>query len=197
MRKNIHANDGYIMSSTFIHSTAEVDPAASVAEGVSLWNWSKICAGAVVGEGTRIGQCVYIDRKVSIGRRCKIQNGVSIYTGVTLENDVFIGPNVTFTNDLYPRSHSVHWEITPTIVRDGASVGANATIRCGVVLGENCMVAAGAVVTKDVPPFGLVVGQPARLVDYVTRSGRPLRFDVSQGEPARALLEELDVSSSS
>ena len=105
----------------------------------------------------------------------KVQNFVSVYRGVTIEDNAFIGPHATFTNDLYPRSFNKDWEIVPTVVKKGASIGANATIVCGVTIGEYAMVGAGAVVTKDVPPFGLVVGNPARLKGFVCYCGRPLK----------------------
>jgi len=176
------------MSSSYIHPTAEVDPQASLAEGVAIWNWSKACAGAVIGAGTKIGQCVYIDRNVYIGKGCKIQNGVSVYHGVTIQDDVFVGPNATFTNDRFPRAFSRNWTITETFVETGASIGANATIVCGVSLGKYCMVAAGATVTHNVPPHALVMGQPARIVDFVTRDGRRLHWNVENGVPSESLL---------
>lgn len=173
----------------FVHPTAEVDPDATLGDGVMVWNWSKVCRGAVVGDGTKIGQAVYVDRNVSIGQRSKIQNGVSVYTGVTIGDDVFVGPNVTFTNDKVPRAHNTEWSITPTVVEDGASIGAAAVIVCGVTLGRNCLIAAGALVTRDVPPHALVMGQPARVVDYVTRSGRRLNLaDAENAMPDPALL---------
>lgn len=110
---------------------------------------------------------VYIDVGVEIGNNVKIQNGVSVYRGVKVEDDVFLGPHMTFTNDLYPRAFNEDWELVPTLVKKGASIGAHATIVCSVTIGEYAMVGAGAVVTKDVPPFGLVFGNPARLKGFV------------------------------
>jgi acetyltransferase-like isoleucine patch superfamily enzyme len=136
-----------------------------------------------------IGQCTYIDVGVHVGSHCKIQNGVSVYQGVTLGDAVFVGPSATFTNDLYPRARSPDWQVSPTLVEAGASIGANATIRCGITLGSHCMVGAGAVVVKDVPAHALVVGQPAHIIDYVNRSGRPLGWDLSRGMPPPDLLE--------
>jgi acetyltransferase-like isoleucine patch superfamily enzyme len=168
---------------TYIHETAEVHPEAQIGEGVSIWNWSKIRERASIGAGTNIGQGAYVDIDVRIGARCKLQNGVSIYSGVTLGDDVFVGPNATFTNDRVPRSHLPYWEIVPTMVEDGSSIGANATVVCGIRLGRHCMVAAGAVVTREVPDFGLVMGNPARLVDYVTVTGKRMGWQPGRPVP--------------
>ncbi|MCZ7594394.1 MAG: N-acetyltransferase [Hyphomicrobium sp.] len=173
-----------------IDPTAIVHPDARLGPGVAIWNWSKVREGATIGDGSNVGQSVYIDFNVAIGKRCKIQNGVSIYHGVMLGDDVFVGPNACFTNDLRPRAHSQDWQVTPTRVENGASIGANATIICGVVLGAHCMVAAGAVVTKDVPPYALVMGCPARIVDYVTISGRRMQRNPSLGRPPLQDLED-------
>ena len=121
-----------------------------------------------------ISQGVYIDHEVKIGNNVKIQNGVSVYNGVTVEDDVILAPNSTFTNDLYPRAFSQDWKIAPTLVKKGASVGANATVVCGVTLGEYCMIAAGAVVTKNVPTHALVMGNPGRLRGFVCKCGKKL-----------------------
>lgn len=158
---------------SFIHPTAIVDDRALVSEGVSIWQWTAVRELASIGEGCTIGQGVYIDHGVSLGRGCKVQNGVSVYHGVTLGDAVFVGPRAAFTNDRFPRADSGEWDVVPTTVERGASIGANATIVCGVIIGERSMVAAGAVVTRDVPPYGLVMGNPARLVDFVDDTGRP------------------------
>lgn len=163
------------MSVPFVHPTAEVDPASLVGPGTNIWNWTKIREGARVGAGCQLGQAVYIDHDVVMGDGCKIQNGVSIYNGVSLGDHVFVGPNATFTNDLVPRADSGDgWVVVPTVVDDHASIGANATVVCGVRLGFACMVGAGAVVTADVPPHALVVGNPARIIDYVALDGNRL-----------------------
>jgi UDP-2-acetamido-3-amino-2,3-dideoxy-glucuronate N-acetyltransferase len=167
---------------TFIHASAEVHPTAKIGEGTFIWNWSKVRERARVGAACNIGQGVYIDLDTVMGARCKIQNGVHVYCGVTLGDDVFVGPNATFTNDRVPRAHMPYWRIVDTLVEDGASIGANATIVCGIRLGRHCMVAAGAVVTKDVPDFGLVAGCPARLIDYISVSGE--RFGWKEGDAA-------------
>lgn len=155
------------MHDVYIDPTAEVSPTAQVGARTKVWNWSKIREGARIGDDCVIGQGVYIDAQVEIGHRCKLQNGVSVYRGVTLEDDVFVGPAACFTNDLFPRAWRRNWKVVPTVIRNGASIGANATIVCGVVLGEDCMVAAGAVVVQDVPARALVMGVPATICGTV------------------------------
>ncbi|MEY2398566.1 MAG: UDP-2-acetamido-3-amino-2,3-dideoxy-glucuronate N-acetyltransferase [Actinomycetota bacterium] len=158
---------------SFIHASAEVDPSASIGTGCSIWNWTKVREGVVLGDGTSLGQGVYIDHDVRLGAGCKVQNGVSVFHGVTCGDHVFLGPNVTFTNDLFPRAASGdEWTVVPTQVDDYVSVGAGATIVCGVTLRRGCMVGAGAVVTRDVPEFALVIGNPARVVGHVGLDGR-------------------------
>ena len=160
------------MSDAFVHRTADVDPSAVLGAGTKIWNNVQIRERAVVGRDCIVGKSVYIDHTVVIGDRVKIQNGVSIYHGVTIEDDVFLGPHMTFTNDLWPRAFDPEWHVVRTHVEKGASVGANVTIVCGVTLGSYCMVGAGAVVTRDVPPHALVLGNPARIVGFVTVMGK-------------------------
>ena len=154
-----------------IHETAIVEEGARLGDATSVWHHAHVRAGARVGGGCVLGKNVYVDTNVVIGDRCKLQNNVSVYQGVTIGDDVFVGPSATFTNDLVPRAFNTDWQITPTEVHDGASIGANATIVCGTVLGECCMVAAGATVVRDVAPYQLVGGTPARHLGWVDRDG--------------------------
>jgi UDP-2-acetamido-3-amino-2,3-dideoxy-glucuronate N-acetyltransferase len=155
----------------FIHPSAHVSPQAEIGEGTKIWINVQIREHARIGAKCILSKDVYVDHSVVIGDRCKIQNGVAVYHGVTLGNDVFVGPNATFTNDRVPRAFNTEWKITPTVVKEGASIGANATVICGIELGEYCMVAAGSVVTGDVPPYTLVMGNPARAVAKIDRMG--------------------------
>ena len=154
----------------FIHDSCDVSDDAAIGDGTTIWNWTKVREGARIGHGVNIGQHVYIDHGVVVGDRCKIQNGVNVYAGVVLGDEVFVGPSATFTNDLNPRATG-DWEITETVVEAGASIGANATIVCGVRLGAGCMVGAGSVVLRDVGPGELVVGNPARVIGRVDEQG--------------------------
>jgi UDP-2-acetamido-3-amino-2,3-dideoxy-glucuronate N-acetyltransferase len=163
----------------FVHPTAEVAASAVLGDGVKVWNWTKVREGAELGAGTQIGQCCFVDSGVRLGSGCKVQNGVNVYRGVTLGDRVFVGPNATFTNDLSPRADSEDWQVTPTVVEDGASIGAAAVVVCGVTIGARALVAAGAVVTRDVPPYALVAGVPARVVGQVDDTGRRLPVDVA------------------
>jgi acetyltransferase-like isoleucine patch superfamily enzyme len=174
----------------YVHPTAEVDPAAIIGPGTKIWNNVQIREKAEIGADCIVGKSVYIDHTVKIGNRVKIQNSVSIYHGVTIEDDVFLGPHMTFTNDLYPRAFDPEWHVTPTMVRQGASVGANVTIVCGVELGAYSMVGAGAVVTRDVPPNALVLGNPARIAGFVSRLGRLVEEYAREGNDVLARAPE-------
>lgn len=160
------------MSNYQAHPTAIIDEDAEIGKGTKIWHFSHIMSGAVIGENCNIGQNVVISPKVSLGSNVKVQNNVSVYTGVTCEDDVFLGPGCVFTNVLNPRSFiSRKNEFQSTFVKRGASIGANATILCGITIGEYAMIGAGTVVTKDVPPFALVVGNPGRPVGAVDKEG--------------------------
>jgi acetyltransferase-like isoleucine patch superfamily enzyme len=159
----------------FKHPTAIVE-SEGIGAGTKIWHFAHIRAGAKLGRNCVVGKSVYIDVDVEIGNGVKIQNFVSIYKGVRIEDDVLIGPAVTFTNDLYPRAF--RWGedmIVPILVKKGASIGANSTIVCGVTIGEYAMIGAGSVVTNNVPPFGLVYGNPAELKGFVCYCGKRLR----------------------
>ena len=156
-----------------IHETAVVEPGAVIGDGTQVWHFAHVRAGARIGENCIIGKDVYVDAGVEIAGGVKIQNGVSLYRGVHIEYGAFIGPNVTFTNDRYPRSQG-EWTPVPTYIRLGASIGANATIICGIDIGPYAMIAAGAVVTTNVPPMALMQGNPARLSGYVCQCGSPM-----------------------
>lgn len=164
-----------------IHPTAIVEPGARVGRGTYVWHHAHVRAGAVIGERSSLGKNVYVDAGAVIGSDCKVQNNVSVYNGVTLEDDVFVGPSAVFTNDLSPRAKAPEWVLTPTLVRRGASIGANATILCGTELGTCCMVGAGAVVTKSVAPYELVLGNPARRAGWVCECGQ--RVSVAADPP--------------
>lgn len=162
------------MGNYYVHATAEVSETASIGDGTKIWNQAQVRNDAVIGANCIISKNVYIDEHVSIGNGVKIQNNVNVYHGVTIEDDVFLGPSMTFTNDMYPRAFNSDWKITETLVRKGASIGANATIRCGITVGEYAMVGAGSVVTKDVPAYALVVGNPAKRIGWVCKCGTKL-----------------------
>jgi acetyltransferase-like isoleucine patch superfamily enzyme len=154
----------------FVHATAVVEPGADLGPAVKVWHHAHVRSGARIGAGSQVGKNVYVDAGAIVGERCKIQNNVSVYSGVVLDDDVFVGPSAVFTNDLTPRAFG-GWSVTPTAVRRGASIGANATLRCGIVIGQFAMVAAGAVVTKDVADHQLVAGNPARHLGWVCACG--------------------------
>ena len=158
----------------FVHSTAEVSEKAIIGENTKIWNLAQVRENAIIGENCIISKNVYIDSDVKIGNNVKIQNNVNVYHGVTIEDDVFCGPSMTFTNDFYPRAFNQEWKVTPTVVKKGASIGANATIVCGNTIGEYAMIGSGSVVTKDVEPYSLVVGNPARKIGYVCKCGNKL-----------------------
>lgn len=174
----------------FVHPSAEVAEDASIGDGTYLWHNVQVMRGAKVGSNCKLGKNVYVDFGVEIGSNVKIQNGISVYKGVTVGDDVLLGPHMVFTNDLYPRAFNDEYEIVPTKIERGASVGANATIICGVTLGEYCMVGAGSVVASDVPSYALVVGNPARVIGYVCACGQRLSLDYKSKSKEEAQCEK-------
>lgn len=163
------------MEEPFIHETAVVDDGACVGAGSRIWHFTHVCGGATIGERCVLGQNVFIGPGVEIGNGAKIQNNVSVYAGVAIAEDVFLGPSCVFTNVLTPRAHVERKEqFAPTRVGRGVTVGANATIVCGHVLGEYALIGAGSVVTKDVPAHAVVVGNPARRAGWACRCGEVL-----------------------
>jgi UDP-2-acetamido-3-amino-2,3-dideoxy-glucuronate N-acetyltransferase len=158
------------------HESAIVDAGASIGDGTTLWHWTHVCAGAVIGQNCSFGQNVFVGNQVVIGNNVRVQNNVSIYDGVTLEDDVFCGPSMVFTNVVNPRAHvSRKHEYRPTLVRRGATIGANATIVCGCTIGEYAFVGACAVVTTDVAPYALMLGVPARRTGWMCQCGERLK----------------------
>jgi len=166
--------EGTALEGVMIHPTAEVSPQSEIGEGTKIWNQAQVREGARIGRDCVISKNVYIDADAVIGDRVKIQNNVNVYHGVEIEDDVFLGPSMTFTNDRFPRAFQSDFEVSPTLVKRGASIGANATVCCGIVIGEYAMIAAGSVVTRDVSPHALVAGNPARQIGRVCRCGRRL-----------------------
>jgi UDP-2-acetamido-3-amino-2,3-dideoxy-glucuronate N-acetyltransferase len=165
---------GDVHSSVFVHERAIVDEGARIGAGTRVWANAHILSGAVIGRDCNVCDLTFIENDVTVGDRVTIKCGVQLWDGVTIGDDVFIGPNATFTNDRFPRSRQKPPAFLRTVVRDGASIGANATILPGLTIGMKAMVGAGAVVTKDVPPYAIVVGNPARIVGYVDSVSRPV-----------------------
>lgn len=168
------------MADFFAHETAVIDEGCTIGAGTKIWHFSHIMPGAVLGERCNIGQNVVVSPEVVLGNNVKVQNNVSIYTGVVCEDDVFLGPSCVFTNVINPRSAvNRRGEYAKTIVRKGASIGANATIVCGNDIGEFAFIGAGAVVTKEVPAFALVVGNPSKQIGWMSEFGHRLAFDTN------------------
>lgn len=168
------------MEDYFVHETAVVDEGCSIGKGVKIWHFSHIMPNCTIGEGCNIGQNVVVSPEVVLGKNVKIQNNVSIYTGVICEDDVFLGPSMVFTNVVNPRSAvNRRGQYSKTTVKKGASIGANATIVCGHDIGRFAFIGAGAVVTKHVPDYALVVGNPAKQIGWMSEYGHRLEFDAS------------------
>lgn len=166
-----------------VHPTAIIDAGAEIGAGSRIWHWVHVCDGARIGQNCSLGQNVFVGNRVVIGDNCKIQNNVSVYDNVTMENDVFCGPSMVFTNVYNPRSHvSRKDEYRDTLVRQGATLGANCTIVCGVTVGAYAFVAAGAVINRDVKPYALMAGVPARQIGWMSQLGE--RLDFSAGPMA-------------
>jgi UDP-2-acetamido-3-amino-2,3-dideoxy-glucuronate N-acetyltransferase len=166
------------MTDYFVHESSYVDEGAEIGAGTKIWHFCHVMPHAQIGERCNIGQNVLVSSHVTLGNNVKIQNNVSLYTGVVIEDDVFLGPSMVFTNVINPRSHvNRKDEYKTTLVRRGASIGANATIVCGTTLGKYCFVGAGAVVTKDVPDYALVYGSPARVRGWMCQCGEQLKFE--------------------
>src|SRR5262245_22391627 len=164
----------------FANSTAVIDEGCSIGKGRKIWNFTHVMSGAIIGEHCNLGQNVVVSPEVVLGKNVKVQNNVSIYTGVICEDDVFLGPSMVFTNVINPRSAVIRKsEYKKTLVKKGASIGANSTIVCGITLGEFCFIGAGAVVTKDVRPYELVLGNPARHAGWMSEFGHKLKFNES------------------
>ncbi|MFB6340988.1 acyltransferase [Saccharicrinis sp. FJH62] len=165
----------------FAHGTAVIDDNCQIGDGTKIWHFTHVMSGCTIGNTCNLGQNVVISPDVVLGNNVKIQNNVSVYTGVVCEDDVFLGPSMVFTNVINPRSHvNRRGQYVRTLVRKGASIGANATIVCGVEIGEYALIGAGAVVTKNIKPYALVVGNPARQTGWVSVYGHKLKFDVNQ-----------------
>ena len=165
------------------HESAIIDDGATLGEGTKVWHFSHVCSGATIGEGCSLGQNVFIGNRVVIGNRCKIQNNVSVYDNVTLEDDVFCGPSMVFTNVYNPRAAIIRKEeYRNTLVHQGATLGANCTVVCGVTIGHYAFIGAGAVVNKDVPGYALMVGVPARQIGWMSEYGEQLDLPLNGQE---------------
>ena len=164
------------MSGEFTKHPLSLVESTDIGPGTRVWAWAHVMQGARVGADCNIGEHCFLERGVVLGDRVTVKNGVAVWEGVTAEDDVFLGPNAVLTNDIRPRSKVYHEKVVPTLLRKGAAVGANATILCGITVGRYAMIGAGAVVTRDVPDHGLVVGNPGRLRGYVCICTKPLEF---------------------
>lgn len=185
------------MNKTYVHETAFVDEGAQIGEGTKVWHFCHIMGTAKIGKDCVLGQNVFVGNNVQLGNNIKVQNNVSLYEGVICGDDVFLGPSMVFTNVINPRSAvNRKEEFKQTLVKRGTSIGANATIVCGVTLGEYCFIGAGAVITKNVKPFALMVGVPAYQKGWVSRAGANLKEDLicpETGEKYQLINETLQI----
>ena len=182
-----------VPKSSFIHSSAFIDDNVQIGENTKIWHFSHILSGTTIGENCSFGQNCVVGPKVSVGNGVKVQNNVSIYEGVEIEDDVFLGPSMVFTNVINPRAFIQRKEeFKKTLLKKGCSVGANATIVCGVTIGEYALIGSGAVVNKDVKPYALMVGVPARQIGWVGISGNTLHFIDNKAEDEFAMYEIVD-----
>ena len=162
----------------YVHPSSVVDSGARIGKGTKIWHFSHVMPGAVIGGGCNLGQNVFVDNNVEIGKGVKIQNNVSLYNGVRVEDDVFLGPSMVFTNVTNPRSFVERkHEFKPTFLRKGCTIGANATIVCGVEIGAYALIGAGAVIIRNVPAYAMMAGNPARRIGWISETGEKLLFD--------------------
>ena len=162
------------MSRIYVHPSAVIEKTAIIGRGTKIWHFVHVREDAEIGRGCVLGHSVYVGNGVKIGNHVKLENRATVYQGVRIEDNVFVGPHVTFTNDPSPRSLAADWPITPTLVKNGASIGAGAVILCAITIGEHAMIGAGSTVTKDIPPHALAYGNPARIRGFVCKCGRRL-----------------------
>ena len=174
-----------IAATAVIHPTAHIEDGVTIGDGTRVWHQGHIRGGAQIGAGCNLGKNVFVDSEVRIGNGVKIQNNVSVYHGVTIEDDVFVGPSAVFTNDRYPRAFNTDWKVVETVVRRGASIGANATLVCGIEVGEYAVIAAGSVVPKTVRPHQIVMGSPAKHYAWACRCGRVASRDIEPPDDLR------------
>jgi UDP-2-acetamido-3-amino-2,3-dideoxy-glucuronate N-acetyltransferase len=163
------------MNKAYVHPTAVVDKTATIGDGTKVWHFVHVRENAEIGRNCILGDFVYVGNGVKIGNAVKLQNRATVYEGVRIEDKVFVGPHVSFTNDTYPRSFSTNWKIVETLVKEGASIGAGAIVRCGITVGEYALIGAGSVVTKEVPSHAIAYGNPAEVRGFACKCGRKLK----------------------
>jgi len=170
------------MKKFYVHPTAVVDKKATIGDGTKVWHFVHVRENAEIGKKCVLGHSVYVGEEVKIGNGVKLENRATVYRGVKIEDKAFVGPHVTFTNDPYPRSFSTEWKIVPTLVKEGASIGAGAVVICGITIGEYAMIGAGSVVTKDIPSHAIAYGNPAEIRGFACRCGRKLEKEEEKRE---------------